>query len=258
MRYAARIEYNGSAFHGWQRQTDQASVQSEVEAALSKVADESVSVVCAGRTDTGVHAVGQVIHFDSTADRSIKAWLMGGNSFLSRDVVITMAKPIDDSFHARYSAHSRTYRYIILNATTRSALHDKRVACIFQRLDMDAMRHAARYLIGRHDFSAFRAAGCQAKNPHRKIFRLDVHRIRGFVYIDIVANAFLHNMVRIIVGALTRVGCGDAQPDWVRDLLESGDRTTGGKTAPAQGLYFIGPAYDEMYNLPVIDRLPEF
>ena len=258
MRYVARIEYNGSAFHGWQRQTHESSVQSAVERALSRVADESITVVCAGRTDTGVHSVGQIVHFDTAANRSVKAWVMGGNTFLCRDAAIRMVKPISDSFHARYSAYSRSYRYGILNTDTRSAVLGKRTRWIYQPLDIEAIRSGANFLIGEHDFSAFRAAGCQAKNPVRNISQIEVHRNRGFVYIDITANAFLHNMVRIIAGALIKIGKGEARPEWIGNILESRDRTIGGMTAPAHGLYFIGPSYPEQFELPVIDYLPEF
>ncbi len=233
-------------------------MQSTVENALGRVADESLSVVCAGRTDTGVHGVGQIVHFDSVADRSIKAWVMGGNTFLPRDVAIKMVKPVSDSFHARYSALSRSYRYIILNADTRSALLDKRAAWIHQLLDIEAMQSGADSLIGEHDFSAFRAAGCQAKSPVRTIEQLKIQRHRGLVHIDITANAFLHNMVRIIAGSLIKIGKGEARPGWIRDVLERGDRTVGGMTAPAHGLYFIGPRYPERFKLPLINCLPEY
>ncbi len=253
MRYAARIEYNGSAFHGWQRQTHDRSVQATLEAALSRVADEPVAVVCAGRTDTGVHGLGQIVHFDSNANRSIKAWVMGSNTTLPHDVAVTMVSPVSDDFHARYSALSRRYRYIILNAKARSALWDKRATWIYQTLDISAMSKAASYLLGKHDFSAFRAAGCQAKSPVRELMQLAISSQGTSIYIDIMANAFLHNMVRIIVGTLLKVGRGEVPPDWVWQVLESRDRTRGGMTAPAHGLYFMGPTYPEVFNVPVMD-----
>ena len=256
MRYAARIEYDGAAFHGWQRQTHESSVQETLETALSRVADEKIAVVCAGRTDTGVHGVGQVVHFDSSADRSIKAWLMGGNTFLPRTVAVKMVLAVSEAFHARYSAVARTYRYIILNSDSRSALFDKRAAWIHQALDLEAMNCAAGYLLGEHDFSAFRAAGCQAKSPVREISALTIKSERHAVYVDITANAFLHNMVRIIVGSLIKVGKGEQHPDWVGAVLESRDRTIGGMTAPPQGLYFVGPRYPAEFGIPEVTDLP--
>lgn len=258
MRYAARIEYDGTAFHGWQRQSTDVSVQAVVEQALTRVADSEIRVVCAGRTDTGVHSVGQIIHFDSVADRSIKAWVMGANTFLPRSVAVKMVMPVYDDFHARYSALSRTYRYVIANSPTRSPIRDKVAAWVPQSLAVDAMQQAAQHLVGEHDFSAFRAAGCQAKSPVRTIATLDVSVKRGFVYIDVTANAFLHNMVRIIAGTLIKIGKREESPNWTEALLASRDRTLGGVTAPAHGLYFVGPRYAEAFAIPEVEHWPEF
>ena len=258
MRYAARIEYDGTAFHGWQRQKREVSVQAEVEKALSRVADTEVPVVCAGRTDTGVHSVGQVVHFDCPVERSIKAWVMGANTFLPRGVAVKMVMPVVAEFHARYSAVSRTYRYVIANARTRSPLRDKSAAWIPQRLEIESMQSAADFLLGEHDFSAFRAAGCQAKGPVRTVHSLRVGSKRGFIYIDITANAFLHNMVRIVVGTLIKIGKGEERPEWADRLLKSRDRTLGGMTAPAHGLYFIGPRYPTVFSIPEVENWPEF
>ncbi|MEM7293537.1 MAG: tRNA pseudouridine(38-40) synthase TruA [Pseudomonadota bacterium] len=250
MRYAARVEYNGWAFHGWQHQSDVSSVQDAVENALSRVADETIKVICAGRTDTGVHGVGQVIHFDTTAERPLKAWTMGSNTHLSPDVAIRFVKPIDPSFHARYSAVSRHYRYVIANTLERPALLHRRACWVHQKLDCDAMRIAAQFLLGEHDFSAFRASSCQAKSPVRRVSKVEVTSLDERVYIDVHANAFLHNMVRIVCGTLCKVGRAEADPTWVKELLDRGDRTAGGMTAPAGGLYFIGPTYPDMFNFP--------
>ena len=253
MRYAAQVEYEGSVFHGWQRQTHASSVQSELEAALSRVADHSISVVCAGRTDAGVHGVGQTVHFDSDADRPLRAWTLGANSFLPRQVAVRSVHPVSDDFHARYSALDRSYRYIVLNTDTRSALLDKRALWVHQTLNIEAMRMGAQHLHGEHDFSAFRASGCQAKSPWREIKQLAIHCKYPLVYLDITANAFLHNMVRIIVGSLLQVAKGDLSSTWIREVLES--RVRSGVTAPAHGLYFIGPSYPETFGLPRIDEL---
>ena len=219
VRYAAIVEYNGWAFHGWQHQPDAHSVQDAVEDALSRVADEPIAVVCAGRTDSGVHAVGQVVHFDTGAIRPEKAWTMGSNTVLSADVAIRQVIPVSEEFHARYSATSRRYRYVIANVAQRPALLHRRAYWVHQRLDLEAMSRAAESLLGEHDFSAFRTAACQAKSPVRTIHSVEISADRHCVYIDIVANAFLHNMVRIITGTLIAVGKGEQPSAWLAELL---------------------------------------
>lgn len=258
MRIAVGVEYDGSSFNGWQRQSHAPSVQGEVERALSKVADHPVLVTCAGRTDSGVHGLQQVVHFDSEAQRPEKAWVMGCNSVLPNTVAIRWAKPVSNAFHARYGARSRSYRYVILNRLQRPALLSNRVAWIWQPLDAEAMHRAAQALVGEHDFSAFRAAGCQANHPRRDLQRIAVSREGEFVYIDIAANAFLHNMVRIISGSLIAVGRGEQAEAWVGELLSGRDRTVGGITAPSGGLYFVGPRYPEEFDIPVCTQLPRF
>lgn len=255
MRIACGVEYDGAAFQGWQVQSGEArTVQAAVERALGRIADEPVHTICAGRTDTGVHASGQVIHFDTGAERPERAWVMGANSHLPADVAIRWARPLDDDFHARFSAVDRLYRYLVTEGTSRSALWRARAAWSAHTLDIDAMRAAAGHLVGEHDFSAFRTAACRARNPVRTMHTLDVERRGGFLVIDIRANAFLHNMVRIIVGTLLTVGRGEQPPDWAGELLAGRDRTRGGATAPPQGLYFLGPSYPERFALPSRDE----
>lgn len=258
-RIVLGIEYDGSAFFGWQSQTGRRTVQSELETALSKIADEPITVICAGRTDAGVHAFEQVVHFDTRAERSMYGWMMGGNTQLPGDVRIIWAKHAVDGFHARYSAIARFYRYIILNRPMKSALRRKQVTWCYQPLDAERMHEAGQYLIGDHDFSSFRAQGCQSKSPHRIMHFIDVYREHEQVIIDISANAFLHHMVRNIAGVLIEIGTGKRQCDWTERLLHVKDRDQGGVTAPPDGLYLGGVYYPEHYGIakhPVFDKLP--
>lgn len=256
MRLAAGIEYDGSAYCGWQAQPHAPSVQACVEQALSRVADHPVSVACAGRTDTGVHATAQVIHFDSGAARDHRNWLLGANAALPQDIALTWVQSVADDFHARFKARARAYRYVILNRASRPALLRDRVCWQHQPLDLAAMQQAAQLLVGEHDFSAFRAVGCQAKNPVRTLSRLALSRSGDLLYLDVEANAFLHHMVRNLAGTLLRVGRGEAGPGWVREVLAGRDRRLAGITAPAQGLYFVQVSYPQHYQLPVEVRLP--
>ena len=258
MRYAARIEYQGTYFHGWQRQANAVSVQQTLEQALSKVADQEIGVVCAGRTDTGVHGIGQIVHFDSKIERGIKAWVMGSNTWLPKSVAVKMVKPVDATFHARFSAERRTYRYVIDNQPVRSPVLDRRVLWVLQSLDIDSMRKAAQYLLGKHDFTAFRSAGCQANNPIRIVEDLAIIPRGQRLYIDITANAFLQNMVRIIVGTLLKVGKGEKKPQWIKQLIDGKDRAASGMTAPAHGLYFIGPSYPVHFDIHLPKNWPMF
>jgi tRNA pseudouridine38-40 synthase len=250
-RIAIGIEYLGSAFAGWQTQEALRTIQGEIEAALSKVADQKVEVVGAGRTDAGVHAREQVAHFDTDALRSMRAWVLGANTYLSSDISIVWATPVPMHFHARYSAEARTYRYIIFNRGVRSALVGKRATAVFKPLDHERMAEAAVHLVGEHDFNAFRAAGCQSKSPIRKLTRLAVERSGEWVTIEVTANAFLHHMMRNIAGLLIAVGKGDAQPGWAREVLLSRDRTQAAATAPAEGLYLWQVDYPKAFGLPV-------
>jgi tRNA pseudouridine38-40 synthase len=249
-RIAVGIEYDGAAYAGWQTQPSSPSVQAVIERALGGVADEPVSVVCAGRTDAGVHARWQVAHFDTQAHRSARGWTLGANTDLPRDVSIVWCRPVPSHFHARYSAEARTYRYVILNRTARSALTEKRAAHIHRPLDEERMSAAAAALCGEQDFSAFRSSGCQARSPVRRMESLTVVRRGDWVIIDATANAFLHHMVRNIAGLLIAVGRGDAPPAWAREVLEGRDRRVAAATAPAEGLYFWGVRYSPAFGLP--------
>lgn len=250
MRIALGIEYDGSAYSGWQRQRNGIGVQARVEEALSKVADESVEVTCAGRTDAGVHASGQVGHFDTSSERTSRGWLLGANSNLPDDINVTWAVAVDSSFHARFSALARRYRYVILNHLVRSALCRQRAWWVYEPLDCELMHAAAQALVGQHDFSAFRAAGCQASTPVREIKDLSVSRRDDWVVIDITANAFLQHMVRNITGTLVAVGSGAESPDWARAVLRSHDRKQGGVAAPPHGLTLVDVTYPEEFALP--------
>ncbi len=250
MRYAVGVEYDGTAFHGWQIQDGVRTVQQQLQNALSIVANHQVKVQCAGRTDTGVHAFGQIIHFDSDSNRSIRNWLLGTNVNLPHDVNINWIKPVQDDFHARFSAVSRRYRYVIYNGLTRSAIWRNRAVWERRTLDVGLMQEAARSLIGTHDFSSFRAIGCQAKSPVRTLNRLEVAKNGDIISLELEANAFLHHMVRNIAGVLISIGCGDRLPGWAEEVLEHRDRTLGGVTAQPQGLYFTGVSYPAEFSIP--------
>ncbi len=250
MRIAIGIEYDGTAYNGWQRQKSGKGIQEEFERAIGVVADESVEVVCAGRTDTGVHATGQVGHFDTDVERSKRGWLLGANSNLPDDVCVRWVKPVADDFHARFSATSRSYRYVILNRLVRSALHRHRAWWVHQPLDADAMHEAAQALLGEHDFSAFRAAGCQASRPIRDLTSISVTRDGDRIYVDVSANAFLMHMVRNITGTLVAIGMGDEPVSYAESILESRDRRQGGVAAPPHGLTLVRVVYPEEFQLP--------
>jgi len=258
MRVALGIEYDGSDFCGWQSQQQGRTVQGCVESAISKVADEQVKVICAGRTDAGVHATGQVVHFDTNASRSIRSWILGTNVNLPSDVCVRWGRFVSDDFHARFKAQQRSYRYVILSRMTRPALLRRRVCWDHHDLDTDLMVSAAQTLLGEHDFSSFRAVACQAKNPVRTVYQLDVQRRGRYVHIDVTANAFLHHMVRNLAGVLIAVGRGEQPVSWARDVLEARDRTIAGVTAPAGGLYLVGVRYPEDFCIPTAFDLPQF
>lgn len=250
MKIALGIEYAGNNFCGWQMQQHAPSVQACVEAALSKIANHPVKVICAGRTDTGVHALGQVIHADVMAQRSMRSWILGTSANLPQDVSVLWAQPVDENFHARFSARARHYRYVILNRLTRPALLTKRVAWEYRPLDVERMQAGGNYLLGTHDFSSYRAVACQAKTPIRTVLRLGVSRVNDHVIIEISANAFLHHMVRNIAGVLMTIGSGEQAPEWARTILDARDRKVGGVTAPPDGLYLCGVDYPEPYVFP--------
>lgn len=258
MKIAAGIEYDGSGFRGWQSQPAARNVQDCVERAFSRVADHPVGVVCAGRTDAGVHALGQVIHFETGAERDSRAWMLGANANLPADIVVRWAQPVTDDFHARFAARSRAYRYIILNRDTRFAVLRRHVTWQRRPLDEESMQKAAALLHGEHDFTSFRAAACQARSPVRTVQELAVSREGEFIHIDIRANAFLHHMVRNIAGVLAVIGGGERRPQWAQNLLAARDRTKGGVTAPANGLYLVDVEYDARFGLPRDILRPRF
>ncbi len=259
-RIALGIEYDGSRFLGWQTQPGGGAVQDALEQALGAIADEPVSVTCAGRTDRGVHACAQVVHFDTNAARPDSAWVRGVNALLPEAVAVLWAQPVDAGFHARYAALSRTYRYVLLNRRVRPALAARYAGWHHAPLDVEAMRDAAGRLIGEHDFSAFRAAECQAKSPVRTLYAIAIERFGPRIDFTLRANAWLQHMVRNIVGALVQIGRGAERPEWAGALLASRDRTRGAATFGAEGLYLERVEYERRWNLPAMEtaeiRLP--
>ncbi|MGH8235327.1 MAG: tRNA pseudouridine(38-40) synthase TruA [Rhodanobacteraceae bacterium] len=249
-RVALGIEYDGTDYFGWQRLAHGPSVQAEVETALSFVAAHPVEVTCAGRTDTGVHARCQVVHFDTHVDRDARAWLLGATSRLPIAIAVLWAQAMPDDFHARFSARARRYRYVLLNRSIRPALDARFVSWERVPLDADAMQSAAQCLVGEQDFSSFRAVSCEARHARRNVIEVSVRRSDGHVIVEIEANAFLHHMVRNIVGSLMEVGRGKRPVEWIAELLAARDRTLAGVTAPPQGLTFIGPRYPAEWKLP--------
>ena len=251
-RWAARVEYLGSAYAGWQRLSHIRSVQATLEAALSKVADHVVDVTAAGRTDAGVHGLGQIVHFDTTAERNALAWMLGTNVHLPDDISLRWAQRVADDFHARHKALSRRYRYVFHNSRARSALLAGRATFWPRQLDAAAMHEAAQGLLGERDFSALRDSECQSPTPMRNVMQIRVHRSAEFVVLDVQANAFLHHMVRNIAGTLAEVGQGRQPIEWVASVMESRNRKLAGMTAPPDGLYFVGPEYPAHYGLPPV------
>jgi tRNA pseudouridine38-40 synthase len=249
-RLAVGLEYDGGAYCGWQQQTAAPSVQATLEQALSRVADESISTICAGRTDAGVHAREQVVHFDTQAVRTPRAWLLGTNTRLPRDISLRWVHAVPEEFHARFSAFARSYRYLMLNRATRSALADGRALVVHRRLDVAAMQAGAQWLIGEHDFSAFRSSECQALSPVRQLHTLSIERRGDWIVIDVTANAFLHHMVRNIAGLLLAIGQEKAAPERAREQLASRARSTGEATAAAHGLYLWRIDYAAQFGLP--------
>jgi tRNA pseudouridine38-40 synthase len=257
-RIALGIEYDGSDFCGWQSQKHARGVQACVEEALSRVADHAVSVVCAGRTDAGVHATCQVLHFDTEAERTARSWILGGNSHLPPQISLLWARETDSSFSARFSARSRRYRYVILNRWVRPGVLHRKVSWHHPSLDAGLMHEAGQRLLGEWDFTSFRAVGCQAKSPVRTLLSLEVTRRGDFIYLDVHANAFLHHMVRNIAGVLMAVGEGERPVEWVSEVLNARDRTFGGVTAPPHGLYLVHVEYEPETGIVLEPVLPEF
>lgn len=256
MRIALGIEYDGSHYHGWQSQQGLHTVQQMIESAIMRVADSQVEIVAAGRTDTAVHATAQVVHFDSEKERTMRSWVYGVNAYLPKDIGLLWAKEVPESFHARFSALFRRYRYIIYNAPIRPALFHSKVSWQYRQLDNKLMQAAAQYLIGEHDFTSFRSVECQSKTACRRITEITVNRSNDVIMIDITANAFLHHMVRNIVGVLISVGSGKNPVDWVQEVLLAKDRRMGAETAPPYGLYLVDVSYPQEFEIPKIKLGP--
>lgn len=255
MRIALGIEYNGQGLYGWQSQQGLPTVQTLLETALSKIANEPIALFCAGRTDAGVHAIGQVVHFDTHAKRHLDAWIWGTNSYLSTSVVVRWARPVDFHFHARFSALARRYRYIIYNHPIRPAILSGRVTWHYYPLDTIRMQNAAQHLLGEQDFSSFRSSHCSAHSPRRMISDILIQRHGDYVVIEIEANAFLHHMVRNIVGVLMRIGSGLKEPDWMKAVIEAKNRRSAAETSPPDGLYLMRVRYPEGYVFPQPNEL---
>lgn len=259
-RIALGIEYDGSAFSGWQKQKSpqQETIQQYLETALSKIANHEILLTCAGRTDAGVHATCQVVHFDCNIDRGLKAWVEGTNSLLPKSIRVLWAMPQSENFHARFSALSRRYYYLLYERNIASAMLSRRVSHERKELDTELMNTAAQYLVGEKDFSSFRAAGCQAATANRNILQASLFRQGGFIIFDVKANAFLQHMVRNIMGSLLLVGRGERDPCWIADLLEQKDRRLAAPTAAADGLYLTAVDYPPEFELPTALALPGF
>jgi tRNA pseudouridine38-40 synthase len=258
MRIALGIEYQGGAYRGWQRQSDVPSIQKNVEAALENMLRHKVEITCAGRTDAGVSATGQVIHFDTEVERPLKAYERGMNTLMPHDIAVTWAKPVPDTFHARFSAYSRRYRYIIYNAPLRPGILNSGLTHCYQPLDEGLMHDAAQCLVGEHDFTSFRASLCQSKSPVRRVKDISVVRYGRHIIVDIQANAFLHHMVRNIVGSLMLVGQALEPSAWITQLLNMKDRTKAAATAKPNGLYLVKVLYPDEFDIPELPIGPLF
>ncbi|WP_206484494.1 tRNA pseudouridine(38-40) synthase TruA [Thalassotalea sp. G2M2-11] len=250
MRYALGVEYDGSRYYGWQRQKNVVSVQQTLEQALSKIADEPIEVVCAGRTDTGVNATNQIVHFDTEKIRKDVAWTLGVNTNLPKDIAVSWVKQVPEEFHARFSATARNYRYIIYNNPLRSAILSHGLSFCHYELDENLMHQAAQYLVGQHDFTSFRTVHCQSHSPVRTLLHCDVTRQGNYLIIDVKGNAFLHHMVRNIAGSLMKVGQQLQPVSWIKEVLAAKNRCLAGITAPAAGLYFVDVDYPEEFKIP--------
>ncbi|OSN02141.1 MULTISPECIES: tRNA pseudouridine(38-40) synthase TruA [Lonsdalea] len=258
LKIALGIEYDGSRYYGYQRQAEVDSIQQCLEAALSQVADEPITVFCAGRTDAGVHATGQVVHFTTHAVRKDAAWTMGVNTHLPPDIAVRWVKTVDDEFHARFSATARRYRYLIYNHRYRPAILSHGVTHFYHPLDAERMERAGQCLLGENDFTSFRAVQCQSRTPWRNVKHLKVMRRGAYIVVDIKANAFVHHMVRNIVGSLMEIGCGNQPESWMAKLLAAKDRKLAAATAKAEGLYLVDVDYPESFGLPSVPIGPLF
>jgi tRNA pseudouridine38-40 synthase len=250
MRLALGLSYRGGGYAGWQVQPGQRTVQQALEEALTAFAAHPVAVTCAGRTDTGVHAVNQVVHLDTALEREDFSWVRGPNRYLPRDIAVQWCRRVDPAFHARYAARGRRYRYVLLESPVRPSLEHGLVGWTFRRLDGDAMRDAAARLLGEHDFSAFRSSECQARSPVKTLHAITIERREAYWRFDFDASAFLHHMVRNLMGCLLAVGTGRRDPAWLAEVLAARDRERAAPTFSPDGLYFLGPYYDAAHGLP--------
>jgi tRNA pseudouridine38-40 synthase len=256
MRLALGISYNGQAYEGWQSQPSGRTVQDRLEAALTRFAAQPVGTVCAGRTDAGVHALMQVAHLDTPLVRTDFSWVRGTNTFLPPDIAVQWAKPVDGAFHARNSARSRRYAYVVLESPVRPSVDAGRVGWVFRPLDAAAMEAAAQHLLGEHDFTSFRASSCQSPTPVKTLMDVAIRRRGAYWRFDFEANAFLHHMIRNIMGCLLQVGQGHQPPQWMAEVLAARDRDAAAPTFSPDGLYFLGPRYEDRWGLP--DRTPAY
>ena len=256
MRVALGVSYNGCAYQGWQSQPSGLTVQDRLEAALTKFSAQKVSTVCAGRTDSGVHALMQVVHFDTPLERDTHSWVRGTNANLPRDIAVQWAVLTNNAFHCRGCATSRRYAYVLLDSPIRPSVEIGRVGWSFRPLNMDAMQQAAESLIGEHDFSSFRASQCQALSPVKNISSIQITRRGSYWRLEFEANAFLHHMIRNIMGCLVQIGQGRKPPAWIVDVLNARDRKVAAPTFSPDGLYFMGPRYPAHWGMP--ERTPAF
>ncbi|MEO6421442.1 MAG: tRNA pseudouridine(38-40) synthase TruA [Candidatus Nitrotoga sp.] len=253
MRIALGVEYDGSQYFGWQSQAGGHTVQDALQVALSRIANELISVIAAGRTDTGVHALEQVVHFNASVKRPLTAWVRGVNALLPKSIAVLWAHPVPEEFHARFSAQARSYRYLLINRSVRNAMQHGKAGWFHAPLDVQKMCEAAQYLLGEHDFSALRAAECQAKSPIKKLVQLDIQRQGNTIVFDLTANAFLHHMVRNILGCLVYIGKGKYPPQWMREVLESHQRSFAAPTFSPDGLYLRRVSFDAKWELPQLE-----
>ena len=256
MRVALGVSYDGRPYDGWQSQPSGRTVQDQLEKALGQFADQRISTLCAGRTDVGVHGLMQVVHFNTTAERTPYAWVRGTNSFLPRDIAVQWAQIVPEAFHCRASAMSRRYAYLLLESPVRPSVDAHRVGWVFQPLDLEHMQAAARYLLGEHDFTSFRASACQALSPVKNIMRIDISRRGAYWRFEFEANAFLHHMIRNLMGCLIVIGQGKQPPEWIAEVLAARSRDAAAPTFAPDGLYFLGPRYDAHWGLP--ERTPAY
>ncbi|WP_395687101.1 tRNA pseudouridine(38-40) synthase TruA [Caenimonas koreensis] len=256
MRLALGISYNGQAYEGWQSQLSGRTVQDNLEKALTAFAAQRISTVCAGRTDAGVHGLMQVVHFDTDLQREEFSWTRGTNRFLPADIAVQWARPVPDSFHSRASALARRYSYVVLESPVRPSVDAGRVGWVFRPLDIDAMREAAAALVGKHDYTSFRASACQALSPVKTMARIDISRRGAYWRFDFEADAFLHHMIRNIMGCMLAIGQGLKPAGWMQEVLQARDRDAAAPTFSPDGLYFVGPVYGPEWNLP--QRTPAY